>query len=60
MVTGGELLLERAALRAIVRSELRVTGLVLGEQSAGVRSIVRAHPTTHVDSALTPKPIGMT
>jgi hypothetical protein len=60
MVTGGELLLERAALRAIVRSELRVTGLVLDEQSAGVRGILRAQRTTHVDSALTPGPIGMT
>jgi hypothetical protein len=33
MVTGEELLLEGAALRAIVRSEVRVTWLVLGEQS---------------------------
>jgi hypothetical protein len=60
MVTGGELLLERAALRAIVRSELRVTGLVLGEQSLVVRRILRARLRTHVDSALTPGPIGMT
>jgi hypothetical protein len=35
MVTGGEFLVERAALRAIVRAESLVTGVSLGRWAAG-------------------------
>jgi hypothetical protein len=53
MVTGGELLLESAALRAIVRAESRVTDEVLGKGERRAR-ILRSPGAVHVDSALTP------
>jgi hypothetical protein len=52
MVTG-ELLLESAALRAIVRAESRVTDGSSGKREV-CGGILRARVRVHVDSALTP------
>jgi hypothetical protein len=60
MVTCGEFLDERVALRAMVRAESLVTGVEPRAMAVGCGGILRVQPTRLVDPTLTKPAIDLT